>query len=96
MIFDNFEGISVANTVQLTVYVVARLAVVDAIAVTHATAILRAIPPNRMLNEAGKGRREARVELTSVDVAGHHLQNIGTITGLVAPRPILMRRIEPS
>jgi hypothetical protein len=80
----------------LTVYVVARLAVVDAIAVTNAAAILRAIPPNRMLNKAGKWRRKARVELTSVDVAGHHLQNIGAITGLVALRPILMRRIEPS
>ena len=40
-------------------------------------------------------RRKARVELASVDMAGHNLQNIGAITGLVAPRPILMRRIEP-
>jgi hypothetical protein len=80
----------------LAVNVIARLAVVDAIAVTHAAAILRAIPPNRMLNKAGKYRRKARVELTGVDMAGNHLQNIGTITGLVAPRPILMARIEPS
>jgi hypothetical protein len=48
-----------------------------------------------MLNKARKYRRKARVELASVDMAGHHLQNVGAITGLVAPRPILMARIEP-
>jgi hypothetical protein len=47
-----------------------------------------------MLNKAWKYRRKTRVELPSVDVVGHNLQNIGAITGLVAPRPILMRRIE--
>jgi len=70
------------------------VAVVDAIAITNATAILRAIPPDRVLNKAGKYRGKIGVELTSVDMAGNDLQNIGAITGLVALRPIRVRRIE--
>jgi hypothetical protein len=85
----------VANTAQLAVNIVTRHAVIDAIAVTNVAAILRAIPPNRMLHEPWKCRRKARVELAGVDLAGHDLQNVGAIAGLVAPWPILMARIEP-
>ena len=61
---------------NLTVYIVARLAIVDAIAVADSEAALGAIPPDRVLNEPGKHRRERGIEGAGIDPFGHGIDDL--------------------
>ena len=63
---------------NLTVYIVARLAIVNAIAVADSEAALGAIPPDRMLHEPRKHHWESRIEGPRVDPLGYGLNNVST------------------
>ena len=58
---------TVANIVYSTVDVIARLAVIDAIAVADVQPFLSAIPPDGVLHKPGKHRRERRIEGVGID-----------------------------
>ena len=62
---------SIANIINLTVYIVARLAVVDAVAVADSEPALGAVPPDRVLHEPRKHRRERGIEGAGIDPFGH-------------------------
>ena len=68
----------------MVVDVIARLAIVYAIAVADVEARLRAVPPDRVLNEPRKWLRKAGIELPGIDPLGHDIYNIGAAAGLVA------------
>jgi hypothetical protein len=56
------------------IHVVAASGIVDAIAVADIEAALAAIPPDRVLDEPGKGLRKGRIELPGIDHLGHSLK----------------------
>jgi hypothetical protein len=86
-----------ANThrADSTIHVAAAAAVIDAIAVANVEATLGAIPPDRVLDEPGKGLWKRRIELPRVDPVGHSLNNVSTAAGPVAGRAIRVVRVEP-
>ena len=88
------QRISVTNIVDLTVYIAARLAVVDAVAVADSEAALGAIPPDRVLDEPGKHGGEPGIEGARVDPIGRGLNNVSTAAAPVAG-PVGMGRAEP-
>ena len=74
----------------MTVYVAAKLAIIDAIAVADIEAVLRAIPPDCVLDEPGKRLRELGVELPGIDPVGHSLDNVGAAARPIAGDPVGM------
>ena len=86
---------SVTNIVNLTVYIVAILAVVDAVAVADSETALGAVPPDRVLDEPGKHGGEPGIEGARVDPIGRGLNNVSTAAAPVAGRPVGMGRAEP-
>jgi hypothetical protein len=85
----------VTYIVYLTVYIAARLAIIDTIAVADIEAVLRAIPPDRMLDEPRKRPREGRIELPGVDLPGDRFNDAGTAARPVAGHAIGVVGIEP-
>ena len=69
---------------NLAVDVVARLPVIDAIAVADVEARLGAVPPNRMLDEPRKRPRKSGIELPGIDPLRHGIYNVGAAAWLVA------------
>ena len=57
--------------------VLAPVPVVEPVAVADVETLLAAIPPDRELDEPGKYRREAAVELPSVDFGGNQPNDVG-------------------
>src|ERR1700728_1308580 len=57
-----YDRCKIAILTYLTVDIVARLAIINTIAVAHIEALLRAVSPDGVLNEPRKCRRKARVE----------------------------------
>ena len=86
---------AVTDIVNLTVYIIARLAIVNAIAVAHSKAALRAVPPDRVLHEPRKHHRECRIEGARIDPFGHRLKDVSTAAAPVAGRPVGMGRAKP-
>ena len=80
---------------NLTVDIVARLAIIDAIAVADIEAVLGAVPPDRVLHEPGKHRRERGIEGAGIDPFGHGFNDLGAAAGPVAGRAIGMVGAEP-
>ena len=68
----------------MAVDVIARLAIVYAIAVADVEARLRAIPPDRVLDEPWKRLWKGGIELPGVDPLGHDFYNVSAAAGLVA------------
>ncbi len=66
-----FQANSVAESVQLTVPVLAAVPIIEPIAVADVEARLAAIPPHRELNEPRKDPGKAAVELSCVDTVGN-------------------------
>src|SRR3954467_11715171 len=86
---------SVTDTVHLTVYIVTRLSIVNAITVTDSEAALRAVPPDRVLHEPRKHHWESRVEGARIDPIGHGCNDVRTAALPVAGRPVGVGRAEP-
>ena len=81
---------SVTDIVNLTVYIRARLSIIDAIAVADVEAAPGAIPPDRVLDEPGKHRGERRIEGAGVNPFGHGFNNVSAAASPVAGRAIGM------
>ena len=75
-------------TTNLAVDVIARLAIVYAIAVADVEARLRAVPPDRVLHEPRKRLRKAGIELLGIDPLGHDIYNVDAAAGLLAGRTV--------
>ena len=69
---------------NLAVDVRARLAIINPIAVADVEARLRAVPPDRVLDEPRKRLRKLGIELPGIDPLGHGLDNVGAAAILVA------------
>ena len=80
---------------NLTVYIVARLAIVNAIAVAHSKPALGAIPPDRMLHEPRKHHWESRIEGAGIDPTATASNISAQPPAPVAGRAIGMGRAEP-
>ena len=76
--------------------VLAPLPVIDPVAVADVEALLAAIPPDRELDEPGEDRRETRIELPSVDLAGDQPHNVGAAAWPVTAGPVGMGSLEPA
>ena len=79
---------------NLAVDVVARLPIIDAIAVADVEAGLGAVPPDRVLDEPRKRLRKLGIELPGIDPLRHGLYNVGAAASLVAGRTIRMVGLE--
>src|ERR1700692_990102 len=86
---------TIAYIVYLTVYIAARLAIIDAIAIADIEAVLRAIPPDRMLDAPRKRPWEGRVELPGIDLPGDGFNDAGAAARPVAGHAIGVVGIEP-
>ena len=85
----------VAHAPDLAVQVVAPSLVVDPIAVADVEAILRAVPPDRVLHEPGEELGEPPVELTSIDLVSNGLDDGDTTAGAVAGRAVRVCGSKP-
>jgi hypothetical protein len=79
------QSYAITAAKQLAMPIVATGVVVDAIAVANGEAVPGAIPPDRVLHEPRKRRREGRIELASVDVRRQQPENAGAPSRLVTP-----------
>ena len=86
---------SITNIVNLTVDVLARLSVINPVAVAHVEAAPGAVPPDRVLDEPGKHGRERRIEGAGIDPFGHGSNNVSAAAAPVAGRAIGMVGAEP-
>jgi hypothetical protein len=68
----------------LAVDVVARLAIINAIAVADAEAVLSAEPPDGVLHEPGEHSWEGWIECLGINLLGDAANNVGALSGLVA------------
>src|SRR3984893_17814840 len=89
------ERSSIANIMNLTVDILARLAVIDAIAIANIETAPGAIPPDRVLDEPRKHRWEHRIEGAGIDPFSHGFNDVSAAAGPVAGRAIGMVRAEP-
>ena len=71
----------ITKPANLTIDIVARLPVIDPVAVANVEARLGAVPPNGVLHEPRKNRREGRVEFAGVDLKRHLANDVGAATG---------------
>src|SRR5438034_5126167 len=80
---------------NLTVNVYTSISIIDAVAVADIEAALGAIPPDRVLNEPRKDRRERGVEGPGIDLFGHGFNDVGAAAAPVAGRAIGVIGVEP-
>ena len=97
--YSNLLADRQTNTITITVYraisVFASCAIIDLVAVADVEALLRAVPPDRVLHEPRKGPRKSRVELPGVDLVGDGLDHVGAAAWSVAGRPIRVIGVKP-
>jgi hypothetical protein len=86
---------SIANTINLTVDIVARFSVIDPIAIADIEAAPGAIPPDRVLHEPRKNCWEPGIERAGIDPLGHGCNDLSAAAAPVAGRAIGMVRAEP-
>ena len=82
------ERYTITNTTNLAVDVVARLAIIDAVAVADVEAQLGAKAPDGVLHKPRENSRKPRIERTSVDFLGSAANNFGAAAGPVAGRAV--------
>ena len=87
---------SVTYRVDLTVDVAARLAIVDAIAVADVESFLGAVPPDCLLDKAGKHRGVRGIEGARIDAVRNGGNDVGTAARSIARRPIGVAGPEPA
>jgi len=71
-------------------------AIVDPVAVADVLAFLRAISPDGVLNEPGKGAGIARTEFSGVDLVSNGLNDLCATTRPVARDPVGVLSREPA
>jgi hypothetical protein len=71
------------------------LTIVDAIAVADVEAGLGAIPPDRVLDEPGKGRGKFGVEFPGVNLVGNQAKNPGAAGWAITPGAVRVVGQEP-
>ena len=72
-----------------------RRLIINPVAVANIETVLGAIPPDRVLDEPGKGLRKRWIELPGIDPLGYGLNNVSAAAGPVAGRTIQVVRVEP-
>jgi hypothetical protein len=92
---QSVQSYAITTAKQLAMPVVATAIVVDAIAVANGEAVPGTIPPDRVLHEPGKRRREGRIELASVNVRREQTENAGAPSRPVAPISVGMVGAQP-
>src|SRR5260370_41993230 len=95
LILLTIERNSIANINNLTADILARLAVIDAIAIADIEAALGAIPPDRVLYEPGKDRGERGVEGAGIDPFSHNFNDLSAAASPIASLAIGVLRAEP-
>ncbi len=80
----------------MTVDVAARLAIVDAIAVADVESFLGAVPPDCLLDKAGKHRGVGGIEGARIDAVRNGGNDLGTAARSIARRPIGVAGPEPA
>jgi hypothetical protein len=89
------QGYAITTAKQLAMPIVATAIVVDAIAIANGEAVPGAIPPDRVLHEPGKRRREGRIELASINVRREQTENAGAPSRPVAPVSVRVVGAQP-
>src|ERR1039457_3654412 len=89
------QWLTVALRIQLAVSILAGVPVVNTVAVANVQIALRAVPPDRVLHEPGKGLRECSVERPGIDPGRNRSYNVGTAIWPVAGGTIGMFGTEP-
>ena len=89
------QNYTITITAYLAINVIARLAIINPIAVAHVEARLGAEPPNRVLDEPRKRLRKPGIELPGIDPVRHGRDDVGAAASLVAGRPVRMVGSEP-
>ena len=82
------QSYAITKPANLAIDIVARLPVIDPVAITHVEAELDAVPPNSVLYEPRKKGREGRIEGPGVDLLGHQGNNVGATAWPVAASTI--------
>jgi len=80
---------------NLTVRIVARLSIIDPIAIAHSKAALSAVPPDRVLHEPGQHHRECGIESARIDPFRDCLNNVSAAPSPVAGRAVGVDGAEP-
>ena len=70
------QNYTITKLTNLAIGVIARLAIIDPIAVAHVEAGLGAVPPNRVLDEPRKRLRKAGIELPGIDPLRHGIYHL--------------------
>jgi hypothetical protein len=86
---------AITDVANLAIDIVARLPVIDPVAVANVEAELGAVPPYGVLYEPRENGREGRIEGPGVDLLGHQGNNVGATVWPVAASAIEMVGAEP-
>jgi hypothetical protein len=79
-----FQGNAVTKTANLAIGIVARLPIIDPVAVANVEAKLGAVPPDSVLHEPWKHGREGRIKALGVNLLGHQGNNVGATAWPIA------------
>jgi len=82
------QGKLITQPADLTIDIVAPVAVVDPVAVANSEASLGAVPPNRVLDEPREDGREGRVESAGVDPTRDAADDVSAATLPIAAHSI--------
>src|ERR1700730_7538081 len=96
LILFTIECNSIANIVKLTVDILARLSIINPIAVADIEAAPGAVPPDRVLDEPGKHRGEGGIEGAGIDPFSHNFNDVSAAARLVASYPIIVFGPKPT
>ena len=80
----------IAVIIQPTEVIIAPRVVADLVAVTNIEALVGAVAPDRVLYEAGKGRRKVGIISASVDVRCRKLENVGAAAWSITAEAVRM------
>ena len=97
MILHTFiQSYTITDVANLAIDIVARLPIIDPVAVAHVEAELSAVPPDGVLHKPRENGREGRIKAPGVNSLGHQGNNVSAATWPVARRAIEMVGAEPS
>ena len=86
---------TITDAANLAIDILARLPIIDPIAVADVEAELGAVPPDGMLHEPWENGQEGRIEGPGVDLLRHQGNNVGAAAWPVARNAIEMVGAEP-
>ena len=86
---------TITDAANLAIDILARLPIIDPVAVADVEAELGAVPPDGMLHEPWENGQEGRIEGPGVDLLSHQGNNVSAAAWPVAPRAIGVFSLEP-